>query len=235
MPPILSKKMAGLPTWAWLALASAGIGVGLYLRSKASPESETGEAEDPCDSESTAYNPEACEATNAPGNEVGIEEATTYGVTPEYPGAYPNVGGAEGSGGSGQYQPYAPEQGEGAVGFPAPYYTEGESPLAPTSHELATAEEGGVETGSTTVVKINVSEAHGGSKGCNGKKKPKAKKGYKIVCQGGKWAHEPVNANQKHKSTKAKGSHHLTGGGAPSKQHNKTAGHGKKKKHKAKH
>lgn len=48
MPPILTKKVAGLPTWAWLLLISGGVGVGLYLRSKSNPEeSGTEEAGSP--------------------------------------------------------------------------------------------------------------------------------------------------------------------------------------------
>lgn len=40
MPEILTKKMFGLPRWAWLIILATAIGVGLYLRHKHSQEEE---------------------------------------------------------------------------------------------------------------------------------------------------------------------------------------------------
>lgn len=38
MPPALTKKMFGLPRWAWLLILAVAIGVGLYLRHKKAEE-----------------------------------------------------------------------------------------------------------------------------------------------------------------------------------------------------
>lgn len=40
MPEALTKKMFGLPRWAWLIILAAAIGIGLYLRFKKNAEAE---------------------------------------------------------------------------------------------------------------------------------------------------------------------------------------------------
>jgi len=219
--------MAGLPTWVWLALAAGGIGVGFYLRSR-NHENEGVDSEDPCDEASASYNPEKCNGVSESGLTAGYDSAdpcdptsVTYDPAACQATAglgYESVGGGGGPGG---YQIMGPE---------APYPTEAAPPMEPTPTELATAEEGGIEPGSSPLVTIT-QNIHAGGKPCNKRKKPKGKKGFNIVCANGKWAYEPASHAGKDKKNPTK---HLTGGGAPHKKHNKTHPHGKHRKHKAK-
>jgi hypothetical protein len=41
MPPALTKKIAGVPTWGWLAAAVLAVGIGLYIRRKSVASSNT--------------------------------------------------------------------------------------------------------------------------------------------------------------------------------------------------
>jgi hypothetical protein len=61
VPPVLKAKMFGLPRWAWLAILAGGITVGLILRHKAQAAAK--DSGDPCDPNSTAYDPNNCTGT----------------------------------------------------------------------------------------------------------------------------------------------------------------------------
>ena len=117
-----------------------------------------------------------------------------------------------------------------------------EAPYPPTSNELGTAEEGGVEIGGGTAAEPNEVplvqitqniRSVKGRQGCNQKKKPPQKKGHVLKCVDGHWTYE----SEKHAAKKKqKENHHkVTGGGPPRKRHNKTHKHGKRRKHKVVH
>lgn len=227
LPPILQKKMAGLPTWAWLALAATGVGVGLILRSR-NGEDESEVSEDPCDPEGPAYDPVKCEAVGDTELSAGYDtgdpcDPTSVTYDPAACQATAGIG-YQSAGGGGGPSGYTQEPYE-------PYPSEAPEPMAPTASELGTAEEGGIDTGAPLVqITQNIRTA---SRGCDKKHKPKNKKGYKVVCANGHWSFEP----NKHAAKKNRRGQHdkLTGGGAPHKRNNKGKGHGKKRKHKVKH
>jgi hypothetical protein len=215
MPPILTKKLAGLPTWAWLLLATGGVGVGLYLRSR---NGESGEGStDPCDPEGENYDPEKCNAVSETQLNAGFDsgdpcDPTSVTYDPAACQATAGIGyqSAGGGGGPSGYEVY---------------------PEYPTAQELQSAEEGGVVPNAPLVtITQNIRSA---SKPCNKKVKPKDKKGYHVVCADGHWSFEPTTHAGKKK--RHKHTHGLTGGGPPHKRGNKTAGHGKHKHHRRKH
>lgn len=226
LPPALNKKMAGLPLWAWLALGATGVGVGLILRSRSGDE-EGESTEDPCDPESPSYDPVKCESVGETGLDAGYDTgdpcdpmSVTYDPSACQATAGIGYNSAGGGGGPSGYQIMGEE----------PYPSEAAPPLPDTPRELTTAEEGGIDT-DAPLVQITQNIRQVTPKGCDKKRRPKNKKGFKVVCDGGRWSFEP----NKHASKKGRNNQHakMTGGGAPHKRNNKGIGHGKKK-HKAK-
>lgn len=215
MPPFLKKQVFGLPAWAWLAITSVALGVGLYARHK-SNENKSADSGDPCDSESKSYDPATCNqgsTTNAPsaGYDSGDPcdpSSATYDPTACQAGA-----GFEPGNGGGAITPYNPGTGAG-TGIPGL-----EAPSTPA--EISGAEQGGINI-TAPLIEQNITEAPKSSSkqqsGCKNTKKPKAKKGFSIECQGGRWHYIPkTHAGNKKKNP----THNMTGGGAPNKKNDK--------------
>lgn len=214
MPPFLKKQVFGLPAWAWIGITTVALGAALYARSKAkaNKSEDTG---DVCDPESESYDPVSCEQgseTKAPT--AGYDSAdpcdptsVTYDPASCQASAgigYESAGAAGGGGYSGGY---------GVM----PEYNE-----VPSAPELSAAEQGGVNI-TAPLIEQNITEVKGGKKqsACKPKNKPKAKKGYRVVCQSGKWHYEAkAHAGKKKKKNKT---HRLTGGGAPNRKNDKLA------------
>lgn len=173
MPPILKKQVAGLPLYAWVGITIAAVGVGYYVhnRNKAKeaakqegepkPEGKGYDSGNPCDPNSSAYEPASCN-----------------------------------QGSQFSYVPYGPEAGAAIASQPAA-----------SGSEKTSAEEGGViniftQTPPTTPQGVS----------CTGRK-PRDRKGFKVVCVNGKWAYEPSTHAGKKKRNKTAA---MTGGGPPS-------------------
>lgn len=228
MPNALKKTYAGLPLWAWLALAATGVTVGMILRAKSGKAGEDESEGDPCDPESEFYDPTKCNSVEGSRLNAGYDSADPCDPT------------------SVTYDPAACQATAGigyesAGGMAGPGGVYVEAPQSPTEGELEAAEDGGIE-GWREFLEREREMSPGvvinqtiNTTGCNPKKKLPKKKGFKVVCESGRWGYEPLS----HADKKRRQRQHqkLTGGGAPNKQHNKTHGHGKKRRrrHKVRH